>query len=381
MKKGFVFLITTFLALMPGLNRVVHGATSRASMIGQQDEVIIPLEGLDPVMLAQGKEAQGKMSIFTVRGRYKYLFASEENKAIFEKNPADFEIQLEGICARMGAQIESNPDLFAVYKNRIYLFGSERCQELFRATPDKYLEPVYQEVAATPEISTKGLSIIEKAVAAMGGAAKIDGITSYQEAGLATAISQQGETHFKTVLFRSYPDRVRREQTRPFGTIVTVLSPDGSFGLFQNDRQKNISNIHGLQQAEAEKQMKRLPLEVLRARKQSDFKAAFAGAAKSGESMVEQVDVSFSGVRLRIGVDAATGRIVTLSYVGRNQSTGEVGEIVQSFSDFRAVEGLTLPFKTTGTFNGDVDAQLSYAIESLSLNIKVDPSIFVKPSN
>src|ERR1700752_39521 len=35
----------------------------------------IPLLGLDPVLLLQGKEVQGDLNISTIRGPYKYLFA------------------------------------------------------------------------------------------------------------------------------------------------------------------------------------------------------------------------------------------------------------------------------------------------------------------
>ena len=75
-------------------------------------ETLIPLEGLDPVMLAQGKEVQGDMKYKVTRGRFQYLFANAENKATFEKDPSRYEIQLDGHCARMGAPTGGNPDLY-----------------------------------------------------------------------------------------------------------------------------------------------------------------------------------------------------------------------------------------------------------------------------
>ena len=142
------------------------------------------LEGLDPVMLVQGKEVQGSLKITITRGNFQYFFASEENKAIFEKDTARYEIQLGGACARMGPPVSGNPDLYSVYQGRIYIFGSGECKTRFDATPAKYLESenVTQPKAAfTPEASKKGQVLVEKAVAAMGGASLIDGLTSYQE--------------------------------------------------------------------------------------------------------------------------------------------------------------------------------------------------------
>ena len=102
-------------------------------------DTVIPIEGLDPVMLSQGKEVQGDMKYKVKRGRFEYLFANEENKATFEKDPSKYEIQLNGHCARMGAPTTADPDLYAVHNGRIYVFGSEECQTFFKATPEKYL--------------------------------------------------------------------------------------------------------------------------------------------------------------------------------------------------------------------------------------------------
>ncbi|HXU08371.1 MAG TPA: hypothetical protein VN743_05190, partial [Blastocatellia bacterium] len=87
--------------------------SSAAAVFAQssaQDAVPV-LEGLDPVMLVQGKEVQGDLKISVTRGQFQYLFANAETKTTFEKDPARYEIQLEGACARMGAPVTGNPDL------------------------------------------------------------------------------------------------------------------------------------------------------------------------------------------------------------------------------------------------------------------------------
>jgi YHS domain-containing protein len=139
----------------------------------QNSETLIPLEGLDPVMLTQGKEVQGDMKYWVKRGQFQYLFASAENKATFEKDPARYEIQLNGSCARMGAPTTGNPDLYAVHNGRIYIFGSEECQTLFKAAPEKYLEvPAAPKTPPTPEMVKRGQELIAKAVEALGGCAR-----------------------------------------------------------------------------------------------------------------------------------------------------------------------------------------------------------------
>jgi len=371
------FLVLAVMGLL-GLTLIVK-ANWGMTMQSAQAQPVDVLEGLDPVMLAQGKEVQGELKISVTRGGFRYLFATEANKAAFEKDPARYEIQLGGHCARMGPTVGGNPDLFAVYQGRIYIFGSDNCKKLFEAAPEKYLEPAAPtEIAATPEAIKRGQTLIEKGVAAMGGAAKLDGLSSCQQIGVTKTGRPQGEAEFRTVMTKLFPDRFRQEQKRSFGTIVDVIAPGGAFVFFYNDRQSSLQSMDELYRAEMEKRFRQNPLEVLRARRRTDFKAIATGAGKVGETMVEEVAVRFGGVYLRLGIDPATGRILSLAYRGRSRS-GEVGEIVQTFSDFRAVSSLTLPFKVSGTFNGASDPEQSYTIESITINGQIDPALFEKP--
>lgn len=357
--------------------------TARAFTLAQNPQVVVPLEGLDPVMLVQGKEVIGSLKISVTRGQFQYVFATEENKALFEKNPERYEIQLEGTCARMGPTVTGNADLYTVYQGRIYIFGSGPCKKLFDATPEKYLETASKsDLASTPEGFTKGKALIEKAVAAMGGA-KIDQLTSSQEAGMAVAMQQQKETPYKLVTTRSFPNFVRQEQARVFGTtnatIINVLSANDAFTVYQSNARTNLQSISAAARKELARQLSLTPLEILRARKRADFKAAYLGADKVGDAVVEQLAVMLDGQIVKLGLDAANGRIVSLAFRGRNAGNGELGEISRSYSDFRTVDGLTLPFKTTGAFNGQPDPQSNYTIETLTLNVKIDAALFEKP--
>src|ERR1700741_3624485 len=87
-----LILAVTLLVWTPGWTI----ATANAQNPAASRETLIPLEGLDPVMLSQGKEVQGDMKYTVTRGQFQYLFASAENKATFEKDPARYEIQLDG---------------------------------------------------------------------------------------------------------------------------------------------------------------------------------------------------------------------------------------------------------------------------------------------
>src|SRR5262245_52887189 len=148
----------------------------------QQLQPVDVLEGLDPVMLSQGKEVQGEMNITVTRGLFRYMFANAANRVAFEQDPARYEIQLGGHCARMGAPTTGNPDLFTIYREHIYLFGSAECKKLFEAAPTRFFEPEHKSAnpEATSDALRKGQTLIEQAVVAMGGARLLDGLSSYR---------------------------------------------------------------------------------------------------------------------------------------------------------------------------------------------------------
>lgn len=357
---------------------------SAVSAYGQSSarDVAPVLEGLDPVMLVQGKEVQGDLKISVTRGKFQYLFANAENKASFEKDPARYEIQLEGACARMGAPVTGNPDLYTVHQGRIYIFGSEDCKKRFDAAPQNYLETaneVAPKPAATPEAAKKAKALIEAAVAGMGGASRIDGLTSYQEKSTTAQTRRQGDVEVKTSLTVVFPDRIWFEQVVPdwndpskVRQVTMVISAGEVFGIMGGvARQLPDSARIG-----QEKEVNRRLLSILRARK--SLNPAAIGSGKIGETPVEQVAIEIDHASYTLGIDPATGRILSLS-AWRRGPEGNFGQFVQTFSDFRAVDGLTLPFKITGTFNSQPWNEQSPTVETIAVNRKIDPALFEMP--
>jgi len=351
------------------------------------DSALVPaIQGLDPILLIQGKEVQGNFKITVNRGRFQYMFANDENKAIFEKDPTKYEIQLNGSCARMGAPVHGDPDLFSVHKGHIYIFGSSGCKQLFDATPEKYLESentTRSAVAASPEALKKGTDLIEKAVAAMGAPALIDGLSDYQERSTAQQTRRGTEVDVKNALTILFPDRVRTEQVGPdfvnptvMRKTAVVITPGDSFVVDPDGSQALPPDYRAVQQQE----FNRRPLSILRARKAANFKAVAAGSGTVGETAVEKVAVEFEGASYTLGIDAANGRIVSLTY-RRRGPRGDFGEVVKTYSDFRAVNGVTLPFKVAATFNGEPWKEQSATIDSIAINSKVDPALFEKPKS
>ncbi|HJY27777.1 MAG TPA: hypothetical protein VJ306_07035 [Pyrinomonadaceae bacterium] len=327
----------------------------------QNSETVIPLEGLDPVMLSQGKEVQGDMKYKVTRGKFQYLFANAENKAAFEKEPARYEIQLDGACARMGAPTSGNPDLYFVHNGRIYIFGSEECQTLFKAAPEKYLEvPPAPKSPPTEEMVKRGQELLAKAVEAFGGGSKLDQLVSFQKTDL------RGN-QVKNILTLAFPDSLRQESVRPNFTLVSVITPSDAFVMVNNGARPMPEG----NRAAIYKELYHELVVLFRARTRSDFKVSASGN--------ESIDVELPGFTSTLSIDAGSGRVVSQTYKGRGPG-GVLGQIVINYSDYRTLDGLSLPFKTTATFDGEPFAPLSATIETIKINGQIDPSSFKKPA-
>lgn len=341
-------------------------SSSAASAQTSSSETVIPLEGLDPVMLTQGKEVQGDMKYKVTRGQFQYLFASAENKATFEKDPSRYEIQLNGHCARMGAPTGGNADLYYVHKGRIYIFGSEECQTLFKGAPEKYLEvPPAPKSPPTDEMIKRGRELVAKAVGVMGAGSKLDHLQTLQR-------TELRGNQVKNILVVAFPDSLRQEVVRPNFTLTSVLTPAESFILFNNAARP----MPEANRMAVFKELYHDPIFLFRARKQPEFKASLVSTA---DKTLERVEIELPELTTTLGIDPETGRVLNQSYRGRGPG-GVVGQIVIDYSDFRTVEGLLLPFKTTATFDGQPFPALSATIEAITINGKIDPSNFKKPS-
>ena len=341
--------------------------TASAQTSSPRSETVIPLEGLDPVMLSQGKEVQGNMKYKVMRGQFQYLFASEENKATFEKDPTRYEIQLEGHCARMGAPTTGNPDLYTVHNQRIYIFGSEECQTLFKAAPENYLEvPPVPKSPPTAEMVKRGQELIAKAAAVFGTGSKLDQLLSFQR-------TELRGNQVKNTLVLAFPDSLRQETVRPTFTLASVITPSESFILVNNAARP----MSEASRTSISKDLYHELIVLLRARTRSDFKPSLASNG-SEEKTLALVDIELPGFTTTLGINPETGGIVNQTYRGRGPG-GVLGQIVINYSDFRAAEGLLLPFKLTATFDGQPFPALTATIEAVAINKQIDPASFKKP--
>jgi hypothetical protein len=213
----------------------------------------------------------------------------------------------------------------------------------------------------TAEMVKRGQELIAKAVEAFGGGSKLDQLVSFQK-------TELRGNQVKNSLVLAFPDALRQETVRSNFTLTSVITPSESFILVNNSaRPMSEANRTGIY-----KELYHELLVLFRARTRSDFKA---WASENGG---EYVDIELQGFTTTLGIDSGTGRVISQTYKGRGPG-GVLGQIAINYSDYRTVEGLSLPFKTSATFDGQPFPALSATIEGIKVNGQIDPSSFKKP--
>ncbi len=337
-------------------------------------EPVLCLKGLDPVALAGGKETPGVGEYSSVRGAFKYQFVSAENKKKFDAAPEEFGAQNGGSCGATGPLTAlGDPTRFSVKDGLIYLFDNESCQKMFAQAPDKFIELVDRRPTVTPEEAQAGMKLIERALGAMGGAAKVDAVKSIETR---YVLKRNPDNRDEDSAFSNtvvFPDRFRRDERSKAGVSASVVLGSDGFRLQKDSWWK----MEASERAYLARIFLREPLVLLRARNRSGFVAASDGKGKLGETELDFVRVWLDGMTCWLGLDPATNRILAVRYRGR--VAGMIGTVVKLQSDFRDVEGLSIPFAASLSFDGNPIPGSERTLEAVTINGKVDPTLFQPP--
>jgi YHS domain-containing protein len=99
----------------------------------------VAIQGYDPVaFFTQGKPVKGQAQFESTYKGAKYLFASAEDKAAFEANPAKYEPQFGGFCAYAVSEGHTAPvkiDAFMIVNGRLLMQYDFDVKKIFEKDP------------------------------------------------------------------------------------------------------------------------------------------------------------------------------------------------------------------------------------------------------
>jgi YHS domain-containing protein len=366
-----LMLTATFSAL-PLSARQTAPAASAATRAAAEEAI----GGLDAVRLVQGQEVDGRDDLAVTHHGLVYYFATAETKAAFEREPARYAVQLDGMCARMGPPVEGAQALHTVHEGRVYVFGSPDCQKLFVANPARFLDRTPSPLAGlAADAAARGRTLLDRAVAAHGGADAITRVTGFHERTTQQLETMRGPATVVTDTTTLLPNRWRQETSNQYGQFLLVVTPEAAFRGSSRAAPRPMSeSLRTWQRA----RLNEHPLALLRASRTGDLRVGALDAATTPAGTPPRVAIEHDGETVIVTLDAA-GRLHGLTTRAHSPKDGAIATIVRTLSDYRTVGALTLPFRVETTIDGVASPELSYTVESLDLDPVVDAAALAKP--
>lgn len=220
-----------------------------------------------------------------------------------------------------------------------------------------------------------GQALIEKAVAAFGGAAAVDAVKGIELRSHGTRRVRADDLSVTMVTRYFFPDRYYQELNLPMGTMKTVLGPQGAFIVagegalpLPEGERKTITQL-----------VQRNIIAVLQARKRPDFHAELVGTDTVAGKPVQLVKVTRRDDTVTLAIDPPTGEVRQ----SRFDSPGgalPAGLLVVTYWDYQPVDTvLTLryPARAEATMSGE--PAFSQTVDGVLVNPKLDDSAFQPP--
>lgn len=333
---------------------------------------------VDAVAIAAGKEVDGVSEFATEHEGYVYTFSTKENKAAFDADPAKFAAADGGACGSMGPLAGlGNAKKYIYYNGRLFFFASESCRETFTKNPAKYVETDDPVAVGTPEQIAAGAAVLDRLVKWAGGAEKLGAIKTYRH----TATTKQPAKDKDWTIIRSltaeFPARFAAKEAWDDLWYTTIGTPEGgAMGSFSG----GTARIAAARARAFERSLGRVPVVILLSRGEPGFVAVGDGEGSFGGASVDFVLVSLKGATSRLAVEKETGRLVGMSFRGRD-GTRSVGDNVRTFTAYATVDGVTLPKAWKTTFNATEVAALDVTLDGFEINPRVESELFALEKN
>ena len=233
-------------------------------------------------------------------------------------------------------------------------------------------EPAVERAEVTAEGQAQARQLLDRAVAAVGGAEALDRAGALRITGKVAQQTPQGMMDIGVAETYLFPDRYRQEVTLPFGSMSMVLTGDGGFAVTP----QGVVDLPGSQLAALRQQAGRNLLALLRARNEPGFTATALPAGELDGTPLERLQVEIDGQVTVVAIDPATGEVRQLAYQGTGPG-GAPGEIVETYTDWRDAGTLRYPFAIVGSFDGEEMQRAT--IEQVEVDPEVDETEFERP--
>lgn len=237
------------------------------------------------------------------------------------------------------------------------------------AAPSRERQTESRTAAGDPE---RGLALMKAAATAMGGIDALNAIESVRLKGDVVLKGPTGEMKGDSVAELLYPDRIRSVVNVPMGQLVQVF--DGEHGWVQMGGQ-----TQELPEAMITEMRRSIVtsggIGLVRTAANGEAEALAVGSEEIEGRPADVVLWKMDGQEVRVLLDAETHLISGIAFQATTPEGPGTIEVI--FDDYRATDGVRVPWKVTGFQNGD--QYLSIQATAFTVNPKLDRSAFTKP--
>jgi hypothetical protein len=239
-------------------------------------------------------------------------------------------------------------------------------------TPNKPSDPApvspsTPAVMVTSAQLQAGAAMVDRAVAALGGAQAIDAVTSLSVSGAMTRPLPNGrETSASVVTSVKFPGSYRQELTMAPGKLTTVIGPRGGWILTGNEAPLPLPDNRRL---EIENIILRNPVALLKARSSELFVAT---------AITDVLEIHVGSKASRVRLDDR-GRIASVSYQLPGPKDTAPPSVTVHYGDYRQAEGIVYPFESRAESAGAVMYRVQ--LDSVKVNEQLPDRLFVPPAS
>jgi zinc protease len=227
-------------------------------------------------------------------------------------------------------------------------------------------EETTKPAASNPE----GKALAAKVSAAMGGLPKLKSIKAMH---VSIAESDSGGAPSPVDVFLAFPDRMHVDVQMPQGKLTIVASPDAAFMSMAGMGSRSMPPA---QKTEMLSQLQHDLVYVAQHTDDPSFTFTAAATEKIGDVDAAILDIGGAIPWVRWYIDPKTGYVLREKYKAMGQAGPFEGET--NLADWRAADGLTLPYKHQNKQNGKETSNAE--VKKIELNPTLDPKLFAKPA-
>jgi len=230
-----------------------------------------------------------------------------------------------------------------------------------------------KKLSITPDNLKKGKALLAKAIVTAGGLENFKKVKSISLLSVFTLSTPQGDFPINIQSINLFPDKSRNVMSMMGQKMYQIRN--GNTGWVTGKMGK-ISPMTEDDIKKSDKEMARNTIIIFQQIDNPPYRAVYNGSGEENKIPVEYVSIiDKDGKALcRLGIDK-NGQLISKFYWG-STPMGE-GNITETFSDFKDVEGIKVPMTVVKSVEGKKIGKLT--ISEFHINADIPPNAFAKP--